>query len=305
MSCYAPIEGFRSGLVSAKTGKRAMQFTRNGSFTGVANLLPCGNCIGCRLERSRQWAMRLMHENKMHSQSCFLTLTYSNSFLPDYGTLVPRDLQLFHKRLHNRLLDERGVGIRYYSCGEYGDLSKRPHYHSLVFGYDFSDKILYSKNSRDESIFSSKSLNDIWSLGECKIGEVTFDSAAYVARYCVKKVNGAQREAGHYLVYDADGVVHERVPEFAHMSRRPGIGATYFDKFGSEIATHDSVIVGGKEVPSIRYYDLKIEALDPSRIVVLKRNRRRKAVWFERTVDRRRVREVLTLKQYRMKERKL
>lgn len=305
MSCDAPIQAYFAGSVNPDTGKRPVQFKLNGSLSGSRLLLPCGKCAGCRLEHSRVWAVRLMHENKMHKQSAFLTLTYDADNLPDFGTLVPGHLQAFHKRLHNRLLDQRGYGIRYYGCGEYGDMNKRPHYHSLIFGYDFPDKRLYSKNARGESIFTSALLDDIWKLGACKIGTVSFDSAAYVARYCVKKVDGAKREAGHYVVYNADGVVAERVPEFAHMSRRPGIGATYFEKYGNEIATHDNVIVNGRAVPSIRYYDLQIARVDPLRLLVLKRNRRRKAVWFERTVDRRRVKEILRLKQLKSKERKL
>lgn len=305
MSCDAPIQAYRGGVVNPATGKRPMQFRLAGAYSGVRQMLPCGKCAGCRLEYSRRWAIRLMHENKMHKASEFVTLTYRNEDLPHVGTLVPRDLQLFHKRLHNRLMDLRGYGIRYYGCGEYGDINKRPHYHSLLFGVRFEDKVLYSVNGRGNEVFTSKTLDDIWGLGDCKIGSVSFESCAYVARYCLKKVDGAKREDGHYAVVDSDGVVHERVPEFAHMSRRPGIGSSYFNKYGSEISTHDSIIVNSREVPSIRYYDLKIEALDPARLVVLRRNRMRRRIWSERQVDRRRVKEVLRLKQSALKVRSL
>lgn len=306
MSCDAPIQSFFAASVNEKTGKRPVQFGRTGSFSGSRLMLPCGKCAGCKLERSRVWAMRLMHENKMHQESCFVTWTYNNECLPHVGTLVPQHLQAVHKRLHNRLLDQRGYGIRYYGAGEYGDKNKRPHYHSLIFGFRPNDGKYYSENERGEPIFDSDFLNDVWQYkGAARFGDVTFDSAAYVARYCVKKVDGKKRDEGHYLVYDADGVLHERVPEFAQMSRRPGIGATYFEKYGHEIMAHDSVIVNGKEVPSIRYYDLKIEALDPERMRVIKRNRQRKAVWLERQVDRRRIKELLRLKQLNMKVRSL
>lgn len=273
--------------------------------------LPCGRCLGCRLETSRRWAVRLMHENKMHSQSCFVTLTYNNESLPDFGTLVPRHLQLFHKRLHNRLLDERGFGIRYYGCGEYGDLNKRPHYHSLLFGHDFSDKVLYSRNSRGESIFTSASLDELWHdgngapLGSCKIGEITFESAAYVARYCTKKVSGKMREDGHYEVYNADGVVAERVPEFAHMSRRPGIGQPYYEKYGAEIRQHDTVIMNGRAVPSTRYYDKLGEVVDAKRMKILKWRRRASVDKKEQLIDRRIAKRVLREMMHSKKERKL
>jgi len=251
-----------------------------------------------------------MHENKMHQQSCFVTLTYNKDSLPDFGTLVPYHLQAFHKRLHNRLLDKRGYGIRYYGCGEYGDLNKRPHYHSLVFGYDFADKKFYSSNARGEHVYTSEELNSLWHdnglpLGDCKVGALTFESAAYVARYCTKKVGGKDKEEGHYEVYNADGVVAERVPEFAHMSRRPGIGATYYAKYGHEIRTHDNVIVNGKAVPSVRFYDKLGEAVDSERMKVLKFRRRASVDPKEQLVDRRRTKEILRHKMFKMKERPL
>lgn len=303
MSCYAPIQAYFGP--KSETGKRPVQFGLRGSFSGVRMMLPCGKCIGCKLEWSRRWAIRIMHESKMHRENAFVTLTYDNDHLPVVGTLVPKHLQDFHKRLHNRLLDSRGYGIRYYGCGEYGDLSRRPHYHSILFGYDFADKLIYCENAKGDKIYRSALLNDIWGHGEAKIGAVTFESAAYVARYCLKKVDGVLREAGHYLVHDADGLVHERVPEFAHMSRRPGIGTSYFEKYGKEIMQHDTIIVSGREVPSIRYYDLKIEKTDPKRLELIKRKRRASGVWSERSPDRRRTKERLTIATAKQKERKL
>lgn len=311
MSCEFPIQAYKSDKVNP-TGKRSLVFKPSESLSGVRQMIPCGKCAGCRLEYSRQWAVRLMHENRMHKQSCFVNLTYDNEHLPEVGTLVPTHLQGFHKRLHNRLLYDRGRGIRYYGCGEYGDLNKRPHYHSIVFGYDFPDKVFYGRNGRGDEIFTSAKLDEIWGHGECKIGSVTFDSCAYVARYVMKKVDGEKREAGHYQVYDADGLIHERVPEFPHMSRRPGIGSTYFDKYGSEIMTHDSIIMNSREVPSIRYYDLKIEAIDPLRLKELKwerfaaRSLDGRIVWkngnaIERQIVKRKLRAI----QMKQKERKL
>lgn len=310
MTCYSPIAAYKKSELNA-TGKRSLQFRPQGSHTGIVLRIPCGNCPGCRLERSRTWAVRCMHEKRMHKDSCFVTLTYDNEHLPEFGNLVPRHLQLFHKRLHNRLVDQRGYGIRYYGCGEYGDLNKRPHYHTLLFGFDPIDKVVYSQNARGESIFTSRFVESVWHdvdgsrFGDVKIGEVSFESAAYVARYCMKKAAKVERERGHYIVYDGDGQVFERTPEFPVMSRRPGIGSAYFDKYGAEIMAHDSIIMGNREVPSIRYYDLKIEALDPARMKVIRRNRLRKSKFNERQRDRMRVKEILLIKRLREKERKL
>lgn len=305
MTCYSPIVAYASAVVNP-SGKRSMQFQQRGSFSGIRQMLPCGNCIGCRLERSRIWAVRCMHEAKMHDENTFVTLTYRTEELPQYGTLVLRDLQTFFKRLRWHVSNEKDdAKVRYYACGEYGDENLRPHYHALVFGYDFRDKRFYSETAAG-ALFTSDVLDELWGHGECKIGSVTFDSAAYVARYCLKKVNGKLREAGHYLVHDSDGVVFERLPEFAVMSRRPGIGTPYYEKYGKEIRDHDTIVVNGKETQSIRYYDLKFEALDPSGFEHVKKMRRprrveeRRRYFLERKRDRVRVKEVLQLK--RMKE---
>lgn len=262
--CDFPIAAYWSHSVNPATGKRQLQFKAVGAFDGTRIDLPCGKCVACRLERSREWAVRLMHENKMHLNSEFVTLTYRNDDLPFNGTLVPGHLKAFHKRLQRM---QRGV--RYYGCGEYGDLNKRPHYHSILFGVVFPDKALYQKTPTGD-LYTSKTLDRLWGLGDAKIAAVTFDTCAYVARYCLKKVDGPRREAGHYQVYDADGVISEREPEFARMSLRPGIGASYFAKFGSEIMRFDNVIMDGKPIPSVRYYDKLIEKTAPK---VLKRNK--------------------------------
>lgn len=243
----------------------------------------------------------------MHNASCFITLTYRNEDLPEVGSLIPRHLQAFHKRLHNQLLYKTGLGIRYFACGEYGDLNKRPHYHSIIFGHEFGDLKFYTKNSRGEDIFTSKALDKLWGHGECKVGAVTFESASYVARYCLKVAPKWQRERGHYEVYDADGRIHERVPEFSHMSRRPGIGRPYFDKYGAEIMQHDTIIVGGREVPSIRYYDKLFEAIDPPRFKEVKKVRHRVAManWAEHQPPRLRVKERLTNARLKGKVRSL
>lgn len=311
MSCDAPIQAYRSGIVNPATGRRPLQFKLQGSLSGIRMSIPCGKCTGCRLDNTRRWAVRLMHESRMHSNSEFLTLTYRNEDLPDVGTLVPEHLQLFHKRFHNRMLEHRGVGIRYYACGEYGSLNRRPHYHSIIFGVSFPDKVLYEQ-SVNGPIYQSKYLDEMWGLGDCKIAAVTFETCAYVARYCLKKVDGVKREAGHYAVYDADGVIHERLPEFSHMSRRPGIGSTYFAKYGSEIKAHDSIIMNGKEVPSIRYYDMKIEKDDPARFKEIKdrRDARRsgdgRVLWGNRNaIERQGVKRKLRDVVLKQKDRKL
>lgn len=298
MVCYAPLTAYRSRDVGP-TGKRGITFSRNASFSGEALKLPCGQCIGCRLERSRQWAMRLMHEKQFHDVSLFLTLTYRDADLPVGRTLVKRDLQLFMKRVRKKF-----GKCRYFAAGEYGETTKRPHYHMILFGIDFSDKRQYTRFS-GQPLYTSKILDDLWGHGECKIGDVSFESCAYVARYICDKITGdAARD--WYVSVDSDGEVHEVCPEFVVMSRRPGIGMSWFEKFGKHAYELGSVVVNNKEVRPPRFYDVKMDAIDPERVRELSLIRRREAMKRkdDNTPERRRVRERVALLQLKsMKER--
>jgi len=283
MPCYAPITAYR-GRDVGKTGKRAIVFTRNGSFSGEPIKLPCGQCVGCRLERSRQWAIRMVHEAKMHDRNCVVTLTYNEANLPSDRSLVKRDLQLFMKRLRK----EFGNGIRFYACGEYGENTKRPHYHVCLFNFDFDDKRFYKRSKTGDNLYTSDSAERVWGKGFAVVGQVTFESCAYIARYIIDKMTGPL--AVNWYVND-DGEVLE--PEFTNMSRRPGIGAGYFKKYGAEVYAHDSVILRGLEVRPPRFYDVMQDAIDPKRMEVLKRKRRREAMKHlaDNSPERRRVKE--------------
>ena len=299
MPCYGPLTAYRPAQ-GAQDGR--LIFNKAKSHSGIAIQVPCGQCVGCRLERSRQWAMRCLHEKRFHKESCFVTLTYDNEHLPAGGTLVKRDYQLFMKRLRK----VKGEGVRFFACGEYGERNARPHYHALLFNCDFLDKLRFSQNKRGDVTYTSKSLHDMWPLGHHVIGDVTFDSAAYVARYVVKKITGS-RAAEHYAVIDGDGQVYDRTPEFTLMSRRPGIGSSYYDKYASEVYAHDSVIVNGLEVRPPRFYDTRYELHHPSEFDKLKIKRRRAALVFraDNTSRRRWVKETIAIKRLKMKGREL
>lgn len=237
----------------------------------------------------------------MHKSNSYVTLTYSTPNLPAGGTLVQRDLQLFLKRVRKA----RGR-FRYYACGEYGDENGRPHFHLCMFGIDWPDKLFYTRNGRGDPLYISAQLTALWGLGHCTIGDVTFESAAYCARYVTKKINGPLADA-HYEVVDRYGEVHRKMTERAWMSLKPGISETYFRKYRSEILTHDCVIVRGKEVGIPRYWDVLIERDDPGLFEIIKRNRLRKARLYRKdaTPDRLRVREVIALKRFHEQVRSL
>lgn len=201
--------------------------------------VPCGKCIECRLQHARQWAIRCMLEAQEHTHNQFLTITYDDQHLPasDWcdestgevqGTLRLEDLQQFWKSLRQKLTNEaeaKGTdppNIRYFACGEYGKKTLRPHYHAIVFGLDIPDKILYKVSPRGDKYYVSKWLNSIWKKGYIIIGDVTYESCGYTARYVVKKA-----EDQSFVDKLNEYGLHE---EFVVMSRRPGIGAAWFDK---------------------------------------------------------------------------
>ena len=133
MACYHPMPAVR-------LANGDVTFVSRTKVDGHAIYLPCGQCVGCRLERSRQWAVRCMHERSMHERACFVTLTYDDEHLPPGKSLNYPDVQKFLRRLRKRV----GVPIRFYLCGEYGDDTDRPRYHICLFGFDFPDKALLS-----------------------------------------------------------------------------------------------------------------------------------------------------------------
>jgi len=273
MTCYSPLSGYRATTTNAKTGKRSIVFNTNDGFRDLPVTVACGQCIGCRLDRSAQWATRAVHELQLHERACFVTLTYADSALPPGGTLVREHLQLFMKRLRRRFPQR----IRFFSCGEYGETTKRPHYHAILYGVDFTEDREPLSRSDVHTLYRSQLLDDLWSHGHCSIGTVTFDSAAYVARYTVKKITGDAAEA-HYLSVDlSTGEIINRTPEFIGMSLRPAIGADWYERFACDVYPRDEVALSGRLVKPPKFYDKQLEKEDPDTLRKLKIARRRRA----------------------------
>ncbi len=246
MPCYRLIPAYRlrGGSVSFKHTEDSEELR-----------LPCGSCIGCRLEYSRQWAVRMMHESQMHDSNSFITLTYRDS--PIHGVNV-HHFQDFMKRLRSRLSPR---AIRFFHCGEYGESFHRPHYHAVIFGFDFPDKVFF-KESNGHALFKSAFLENVWTHGFCLVGDATFESCAYVARYIVKKVNGEKAFDHYWRVNEVTGELVEVTPEYCTMSRRPGIGASWMDKFGPEVRHNDSVVMRGRLMKAPRFYESFFDELD-------------------------------------------
>lgn len=242
-----------------------------------------------------------MHEKRLHNASAFLTLTYDDKHLPAHGSLVKSDLQKFMKRYRKIA----GDGVRFFACGEYGETTFRPHYHVLLLNKDFHDRKVV-KTGPEYNLYRSDTLSQLWTAGSHVIGDVTFDSCAYVARYCMKKITGPKK-AAHY---------GQREQEFIVMSRRPGLGTGYFEKFKSELIAHDTIIVNGVPAALPRFYDNKYAALtanDPveglyttAELVKLKRRRKiTRAMRADTTSARLRVREVVSMAKLKLKGRTL
>lgn len=279
MPCYHPVRAWR-GSARNPSGKQSIVFHPRQADDHTRPIdLPCGRCIGCRLEHSRQWAIRCVHEAQLHDQNCFLTLTYSDDKLPCDASLDVRHFQLFIKKLRKRYPEK---DIRYFHCGEYGEETNRPHYHAILFGFDFEDKKRH-KNYNGHWTWTSEELERLWGLGFCIIGTCSFASAAYVARYITKKVTGDLAEE-HYA---------GRKPEYITMSRRPAIGKRWLDRFSDDIVKGDFCVVNGKKVGLPKYYDSQ---LDDDVLKALKKDRSFKAYDYKDNTTLRRltVREKVT-----------
>jgi hypothetical protein len=245
MPCYHPITAWRSKRLNAN-GKRPLVFNRKNGYEDMQLEVPCGRCIGCKLERSRQWATRCMHEASKHAENAFLTLTYDEDNLPQDLSLDITHFQKFMKRYRKILGDQK---IRFFHCGEYGEISQRPHYHALIFGHKFKDLDLI--RGGDTPLYRSDQLSQLWPYGLSSIGEVTFQSAAYVARYVTKKITG-EKAVEHY-----DG----RKPEYCSMSQ--GIGKKWIQEYMDDVFPRDYVVTNEHPAKPPRYYSEQLKKKDP------------------------------------------
>lgn len=310
MPCYKPLLGWRSEEKN-ENGKYPILFNQPKGKDLAEVELPCSRCIGCRLEYSRQWALRIMHESTLHEQNCFITLTYDPEFLPADQSIDKEVWQKFLKKFRKRIEPQK---IRFFMCGEYGENTDltclstlgRPHYHAIIFGYDFPDKVPHKQNPNGDVIYKSELLAKIWGYGFVTIGSVDFESAAYVARYVTKKVTGDQA-IDHYQYYDEEtGEVFLRQPEFCLQSRRPGIARAWFDKYKTDLDKGFITSRGIKMQPP-KYYDSLFEKADPFTYDEIKELRvlSQRDAALDNTPDRLAVKEKIKLKKLKTLKRNL
>lgn len=286
-------------------GKSILVFTPPARGKGEFIQLPCGQCMDCRLERSRVWALRCMQEASLHENNCFITLTFNDDNLDPILSLQKHHFRNFIKRLRifltrNTWNPEKNqyekidpshsdavrqpTGVRYFHAGEYGDQFGRPHHHAILFGYDFPDKI-HKVSRRGFNYYESALLTQLWSdpktkesYGFHEITSVSFETCAYVARYVCKKINGKNSD-DHYSIVDEQGNCYVREKEFLTMSRNPGIAAAWYEKYKyTDVWAHDKIHVKGNiySTPP-RYYGNKYELDNPEHYAKLKKDRVDKA----------------------------
>lgn len=255
------------------------------AYTGT--MIRCGRCLGCRMDKSKEWANRCLMELQDHDTAYFLTITYDDAHVPvsyysdsSTGEALPsltlrkRDFQLFMKRLRKRHV----APLRFFACGEYGDKTLRPHYHAIIFGLQLADLVPYGKNFRGEMLYTSDFIHSVWAvrdaptrhgsatslaadpgyfctpMGRVLIAPVTWETCAYVARYTTKKLYAA--EASAYKEFNIE-------PPFLLMSRRPGIGANYYFEHSDDIQNREFITIktakGGRKFRPPHYFEQLIE----------------------------------------------
>lgn len=220
----------------------------------------------------------MVHEAQMHEHNSFVTLTYNEEHLPKNASLDVKAWQRFAKRLRHEI-----GPFRFFHCGEYGDTNQRPHYHAAFFGIDFHQDRVLLREKRGANLYSSPMLERAWGQGFVTIGQLTYQSAAYIARYVMKKITGPLAMKVHY---------GDRKPEYVTMSRRPGIGSTWYDAFKTDVYPADEVVHNGRKFKPPRYYD---EKLTPEQLLRVKSQRADKAAKYpaERTYERLKVKETI------------
>lgn len=272
MVCTSPINAWPA---SPDAEDRRIVFSSFKSYQGArAKLIPCGQCLSCRLTKAQNWATRIHHEASMHEDNSFVTLTYSDEHLPGDLSLNQADFTLFMRRLGDRY----GV-TRYFGCGEYGGRTLRPHYHAILFGLGFPDRYLWKQSPAGDLLFRSPALEEVWGKGHCIIGAVTLTSAEYVARYTIKKVNGDRLEESltRGPVNPLTGETPWRVAdEFLSMTKRPGLGSAWLEKYHSDVFPSDFVVINGRKRAVPPFYLRQLAEMEKLRLVTARKRSARK-----------------------------
>ena len=306
MSCYKPLirlynpdDREQSGRVyslarfSQLSGKQLKY--EDLMYNPKIMLIPCGQCIGCRIRQREDWTTRIELEARDYPKEevWFITLTYDDDHVPgmivktgeimrkvqytwkpgekrpsSVQILLYEDIQKFLKRLRKAYRSK----LRYFIAGEYGEQTARPHYHMILYGWKPTDlENLYKIHHN--GYYSSKWLADLWGMGQIQIAQAVPETYRYVAGYVTKKM------------YEIDGKKANQYYElgqtkpFACMSLKPGLGDHYYQEHKAEIWRQGYIqCANGKQAQIPRYYEKQMEAENPQRLWRIKQNRQKNAI---------------------------
>lgn len=255
MACYHP-----SRVCVSRKGSGGLR---------VADMVtvPCGHCLGCRSDQARQWAVRLVHEGVTTHPAWFVTLTYSPEEMPHNGSLFPGHFTAFVKRMRRQ--KER---VAYYVAGEYGETTARPHYHAVLYGVPFLDRVIcnYRNNA---PVYRSGSLERYWPHGISEFTGLNYAAARYVASYVRKKVRQVDNPDAYVRVDPLTGELVEIEREYGRMSRRPAIGLRWIERFWSDVYPRDFVVMDGHELKPPRFYDKWMDKHHPQVMAAVREKR--------------------------------
>ena len=287
MPCDFPIRAYET--------PEGLKFKPPREHSGVWIPLPCRKCIGCGIDRKRDWSVRGIHEAQMHHESQFLTLTYDDQNVPDGHNLDFQHLTEFWREIRR----DAPEAIRYMAAGEYGGQTSRPHFHAIAFGLAAPDRQVWGRNNRGEMLYTAESIQKYWPHGRVVVADVTYETCGYVAGYMLKDTRTMDKDKSRpYTVIDSKtGIETERVKPKGRYSTRPGIGASWFEKYHGDCFPKGNVhiIKNGKAqtVPVPEYYWRLLERMDPQMYADLKAERQEVAksdkVFFDNTQKRRNV----------------
>ena len=282
MPCTEPMKAWVHGTHESGKDKYVFRQPRDADASDY-HLLPCGKCLSCQIDKSKEWATRGFHESQCHTENSFLTLTYDDKHLPENGSLDKQDLTKFIKRLRRKI---EPLKIKFLAAGEYGkpENTHRPHYHICIFGFMPLDKKYLFTNKHGDPVYTSEFISKIWKKGHITVAQVNYRTVAYTARYTVKKIVTKEDRTQEKFWIDPetgetnyDPVAYKKgllmagkIPEFITMSN--GIGKEWHDKYEKD--THkDYVHVNYAKHKIPRYYDKLMDTKDPDRLEAIKEKR--------------------------------
>ena len=264
MKCLFPLSGLRSKKINDATGNRpvVLSLAPKDGFVDQKLSLPCNKCLHCRINRTREFAIRSHHESLVgpsgpisQDNNHFVLLTYNDKNLPKHGALQASDVKKFLDRIRADCAWRGLPSPRTFGCGEYGSKTQRPHYHINIFNLKLSD-ITYLKNLKQNKLYTSTYLTEKWKLGAVTLSPFSHLTAQYTAKYIVKALWADDPPEGDTRVEAPFPLPSQgRVAT----STQPGLGAFFLDRYAQEIVNLGAIEIDGALAPIPTYYKKRLQ----------------------------------------------